>query len=79
MEIEQADRIAYLLSRHITDTLSSEEHTELERWLALDIKNQELWRKVCRRGFYSEKEMLQYCQMPYQLKNLFSIRKLGNA
>ncbi len=60
MEIEQADRIAYLLSRHITDTLSSEEHTELERWLALDIKNQELWRKVCRRGFYSEKEMLQY-------------------
>ena len=60
MEIEQADRIAYLLSRHITDTLSLEEHTELERWLALDIKNQELWRKVCRRGFYSEKEMLQY-------------------
>lgn len=57
MEFAHTLRIAYLIFRRFTDTLTEQENVELEEWLASGEQNARLMEEICRRNFLSEKQM----------------------
>lgn len=57
MELEQIIRIAYLISRRFTDTLSEEEGAELEHWLAAGEQNRRMLEEIKRKHFFTQQEI----------------------
>ncbi|TAL48340.1 MAG: hypothetical protein EPN92_03835, partial [Chitinophagaceae bacterium] len=43
---EQANRIAYLLAGYLRQTLSDEEHDELDEWMTTSDENQQLFEEL---------------------------------
>lgn len=61
MELEQIIRIAYLISRRFTDTLSEEEGVELEHWLAAGEQNRRMLEEIKRKHFFTQQEINTIC------------------
>ncbi len=57
MELKQISRLAYLIFRHFTDSLSVEEREELERWSDADRTHRQLLEDISRKNFYTEKQV----------------------
>lgn len=57
MELEQIIRIAYLISRRFTDTLSEEEGAELDHWLSGGEQNRLMFDEIKHKNFYSRQEI----------------------
>lgn len=56
MELKQTSRITYLISRRCTDTLSEEEESELESWLAADEQNRRFVENLVQQHYFVRRQ-----------------------
>lgn len=57
MELKQIVRLAYLISHRFMDTLSEKEQEELEQWSDANPEHRQLLEDICRKNFYTEKQV----------------------
>lgn len=57
MELEKIIRIAYLISRRLTGTLSEEEGVELDHWLSAGEHNRRMFEEIKQKHFFTRQEI----------------------
>jgi len=59
MELKTTYRIAEILSKHFTDSLTEAEQVELYNWLDASENNKALFNKFSNKGFFEEKRLIE--------------------